>query len=202
MPNNSALSQMSDEELAVLSVSSVDAEAELLKRYFHLIRFHAGRYAATPTDAEDLIQEGLIVLLRIMKQFSSSQGTKFSSYAQVCIINRMRSIARNQKNIAVPEEDLLKKLEDSGQLSDLDTPESILIQKESYADCCMQIMALLSEKEWSILQCILNGASYAQTAEQLHITVKSVDNAMQRIRRKMQTVHHDSDSSPVQGFDK
>ena len=188
MPDKSALAQMTDEELAVLSLNSVEAEAELLTRYFRLIRFHAGRYAADPSDAEDLTQEGLITLLRVMKQFDDTQETSFSSFAQVCIVNRMRSLVRKQKNTAVPEEDLLRKLEENGELADLDTPESILIQKESYAQCRMQIMAMLSDKEWEILQCILNGASYAETAEFLHITVKSVDNAMQRIRRKMRTV--------------
>ena len=72
-----------------------------------------------------------------------------------------------------------------GELTDPDTPESILMAKESFADFRTKIMTLLSKKEWEILQCILNGHSYAHTAELLSITVKSVDNAMQRIRRKI-----------------
>ena len=187
------LQHLTDEELAVLSSTSVEAEAELLSRYFRLIRFHAGRYAATSADVDDLTQEGLITLLRVMKQFDSSQNTKFSSFAQTCILNRMRSFVRCQQNSALPEEDLLQKLEETGELTDPDTPESIFLQKESYADCCMQIMAALSDKEWNILQCILNGASYAEAAEILHITIKSVDNAMQRIRRKMRTVQQEAD---------
>lgn len=192
MPDKQVRS-LTDEELAVLSVNSVEAEAELLSRYFRLIRFHAGRYAANSADADDLTQEGLITLLRVMKQFDRSQNTRFSSFAQTCIINRMRSLVRYQQNTAVLEENLLQKLEETGELTDPDTPESILLRKESYADCCMQVMAVLSDKEWEILQCILNGASYAETAEILHITTKSVDNAMQRIRRKMRTVQQESD---------
>ncbi|MBQ8944112.1 MAG: RNA polymerase sporulation sigma factor SigH, partial [Clostridia bacterium] len=53
--------------------------------------------------------------------------------------------------------------------------------------------AMLSDKEWNILQCILQGHSYAETAEILHTSAKSVDNAMQRIRRKMRTVQDDTD---------
>ena len=193
MPDNTALSSMTDEELAVLSKNSVEAEAELLKRYFRLVRFHAGRYAATSADADDLTQEGLITLLRVMKQFDSSQNTKFSSFAQVCIINKMRSLVRSQQNTAVPEEDLIRKLEEKGEFIDSETPESILMQKESYESCRTQVMAMLSDKEWNILQNILQGASYAETAERLHISIKSVDNAMQRIRRKMRTVQDSND---------
>jgi len=194
MPDNLALSNLTDEELAVLSRTSVEAETELLSRYFRLVRFHAGRYAAVSADAEDLTQEGLITLLRVMKQFQPEQKAKFSSFAQVCIINKMRSLVRCQQNIAVPDEELIRSLEEKGGFVDPDTPESIFIEKESYADCCMQVMALLSDKEWEILQCILNGASYARTAEMLGISTKSVDNAMQRIRRKMRAVHSpDSD---------
>ena len=192
MPDN--LSQLTDEELAVLSKTSVEAETELLSRYFRLIRFHAGRYAAVSADAEDLTQEGLITLLRVMKQFNPEQETKFSSFAQVCIINRMRSLVRRQQNADVPDEDLIRNLEEKGSFIDPDSPESILIEKESYADCCMQVMALLSDKEWEVLQCVLDGLSYAHTAELLGISIKSVDNAMQRIRRKMRAVHSpDSD---------
>ncbi len=194
MPDKSALAGLTDEELAVLSRTSVEAEAELLARYFRLVRFHAGRYAATPADADDLTQEGLITLLKIMKQFDSSQEKKFSSFAQVCIVNRMRSLMRSQQNHAVPEENLIQKLEEKGEFVDAETPESILMEKESYAQCRMQVMAMLSDKEWEILQCILSGASYAAAAETLHISVKAVDNAMQRIRRKMRAVQQDAES--------
>ncbi len=187
MPDN--LENLTDEELAVLSRDSVEAETELLSRYFRLVRYHAGRYAATSADAEDLTQEGLITLLRVMKQFRPEQDAKFSSFAQVCIMNQMRSLVRRQQKLAVPDEELIRSLEEKGSFIDPDTPESILIEKENYADCRMQVMAVLSDKEWEILQYILNGNSYAQTAEQLHISVKSVDNAMQRIRRKMRAVH-------------
>ncbi|MBR1555641.1 MAG: sigma-70 family RNA polymerase sigma factor [Oscillospiraceae bacterium] len=193
MPDKSALSCMTDEELAVLSKTSVEAEAELLKRYFRLVRFHAGRFASTSADADDLMQEGFITLLRAMKQFDSSQNTKFSSFAQVCIINKMRSLMRSQQNADIPEEDLIRKLEEKGEFIDSETPETILIRKESYESCRMQVMAMLSDKEWNILQCILQGHSYAETAEILHTSAKSVDNAMQRIRRKMRTVQDDTD---------
>lgn len=183
---NKILETLSDEELAVLSRESVDAETVLLVRYFRLVRFHAGRCASVLTDADDLIQEGCVALLRAMKQFDLSRDVKFSAFAQTCIINSMKSLLRREQAVAVPAGDLLQ----DHQFVDENTPESILIRKESYKNCRMQVMAMLSEKEWEILQIVLEGCSYAQTAERLHITLKSVDNAMQRIRRKMRTIKH------------
>lgn len=187
---NEILEALSDEELAVLSHESVEAEAVLLMRYFRLVRFHARRYATNLTDAEDFMQEGFVALLRAMKQFDNSREIKFSSFAQTCMINSMKSLLRHEKSVAVPTEDLLQKMENFGKYIDDDTPESIFIQKESYENCRTQVMAMLSNKEWDVLQCILHGCSYEQTAKQLKISLKSVDNAMQRIRKKMRAVQH------------
>ena len=89
---------------------------------------------------------------------------------------------------ASPGEDLLQHLEQQGELVDPDTPESVLLEKERYEDCRMRVMALLSEREWEILQCSLDGMRYQEIAQHLGTTVKAVDSAMQRIRRKMRAV--------------
>ncbi len=179
--------RMSDEELAVLARNSVDAEAVLLKRYMKLVCYHANKFAASAADADDLVQEGLITLLHAISKFREERGTQFSAFAQTCIINRMRSIISRGRKIA-PVADIVQVMEEQGDLSDPETPESILVEKENYAHCRMQVMAMLSAKEWEILQCVMDGASYQQTAERLGISVKSVDNAMQRVRRKMRAV--------------
>ncbi len=178
----------SDEELAELAGTSVDAQAVLLKRYLKLVRFHARQYAASEADADDLAQEGLITLLHVVSKFRAEEGVKFSTYAQVCIVNRMRSLVRRAGTYEAPVADIAQLMEERAVIADAETPESILVEKENYAHCRMQVMAMLSAKEWEILQCIMSGASYAQTAEMLGISVKSVDNAMQRVRRKMRAV--------------
>jgi RNA polymerase sporulation-specific sigma factor len=186
MPHSADLQSASDETLAVLARSSVDAEAVLLSRYLKIVRFHANRYAHTAADADDLAQEGLIALLHVISQYDETQGHRFSTFAQACIVNRMRSLAK--RGNAMPVENLLQVMETQGELVDPDTPESIFLEKENYARCRMQVMALLSAREWEILQHILDGESYAEAADGLQISVKSVDNAMQRIRRKMRAV--------------
>lgn len=181
------LEELADEQLAELARNSVEAEGVLLTRYLRLIRFHAGRLAGS-AEAEDLVQEGLIALLKAIPQFDHERDTAFSAYAQSCILNRMRSFIRREARTDAPVGDLTQMLEAQGELVDPDTPESILVEKESYDQYRMQVMALLSAREWDILQCVMNGASYAETAAKLNTSVKSVDNAMQRIRRKMRAV--------------
>ena len=182
-----AFETLSDEALAAAAKTSVEAEGVLLSRYLGLIRFHAGRMAGC-ADVDDLVQEGLIALLRAIPQFDGTREVKFSSYAQTCILNRMRNFVQRESRNAVPCDDLVQVMEEQGELADPDTPESILVERESYAQRRMQVMAMLSAREWEILQCVMDGASYAETAARLGIAEKAVDNAMQRIRRKMRAV--------------
>ena len=177
----------SDEELAVMARSSVEAEGALLSRYLRLIRYYAGRYALNG-DTDDLVQEGLIALLAAIPQFDPTLKKSFAAFAQVCICNRMRSFVRRELKLPSSAELSLEELDAKGELVDFETPESVYLEKESFEYARMQVMALLSDREWEILQCLLSGLSYAETAVRLGLTVKSVDNAMQRIRRKMRAV--------------
>ncbi len=180
------LEAMPDHVLAAMAGSSPDAQTVLASRYLNLIRYHANRYAPTREDAEDLVQEGMMTLLHAATRFQKDRGTAFSVFASACIVNRMRTVVRQQNSAQIA--DLSEELEEHPELTDQVTPESILLEKENYTRCCMQVMAMLSEREWEILQCIMSGASYARTAEQLGISEKSVDNAMQRVRRKMRAI--------------
>ncbi|HAJ97506.1 MAG TPA: RNA polymerase subunit sigma-70 [Ruminococcus sp.] len=182
----------SDEELAVLAKDSMEAEGILLSRYLRLIQYYAFHYASG-ADADDLVQEGLIALLYAIPQYSPEKGTKFSSFAQVCIQNRMKNVLlKNQKN---PEP--VENLEEyqSADFIDEVTPESILLEKEQEILFRKQVMEMLSDKEWQVLGLIVEGATYAETARKLGISEKSVDNAMQRIRRKMRSVPHGESST-------
>lgn len=194
MPD-SGLDPRTDEELAALAKDSVEAEGILLSRYLRLIRCYAVRFASRG-DTDDLVQEGLIALLQAIPQFVPTREKRFSAFAKVCILNRMRSFVQREQKADAPAEDLIERLEAMGELVDPVTPESIFLEKESFQEARMQVMALLSEREWEILLCIMNGASYQQAAETLGISPKSVDNAMQRIRRKMRAVRSADHSDP------
>ena len=105
MPD-AGLESRTDEALAALAGTDVEAEGVLLSRYLRLIRFYAGRYALNG-DVDDLVQEGLIALLAAIPQYDPSQGKRFSAFAQVCICNRMRSFVRRELRVPAPAEEYL-----------------------------------------------------------------------------------------------
>ena len=82
-----------DEELALLARTDKSAAAALLSRYSQLILIKSKIYANSETDSEDLHQEGFMSLLKAINAYDQSKGAKFSTFAEVCIVNRMRTIA-------------------------------------------------------------------------------------------------------------
>lgn len=179
------LSMYSDEELAEMSAESDEARVELLARYLRMIRVIVSRFAGSFSDAEDLTQEGMVCLFHAIPRFSNEKNVRFSTFAYVCVMNRVKTLMRTQnKEIPLLTEDELYGMEN---LTDYATPETILMEKESYTERCMEVQALLSKREWEILQCVMSGMSYQAVAYLYGIPVKSVDNAMQRVRRKMRT---------------
>ena len=137
--------------------------------------------AKSPTDAEDLAQEGLLGLLNAISKFDQSKNVKFATFAEVCINNKMKTAFVKNNKTELPVEDI-------SEVQDVviaDNPESILLQKERLEEIYNSIISLLSKQEWEILKLFLKDSSYEQIAQQLAISPKSVDNAMQRVRRKL-----------------
>ena len=167
-----ALSERSDEELARLARFSADAQSELIGRFFGLIRYHAARFAGgSAADREDYLQEGLIALVYAIPLYEERPGKTFAAYAQTCIVHRMEDHARRERRSDVPDDELIAAMDAQGKLADPETPETIL-----------------ADKEWAVLETILDGLTYQETADKLGMTVKAVDSTMQRVRRKMRAV--------------
>lgn len=176
---------MTDEELAAISSDNSTAVSELVSRYAKLIWIKANIMANSASDAEDLAQEGLLGLLNAISKFDSERRVKFSTFAEVCISNRMRTILDKNRNVPVVETDGSDISNDEAVLPD--TPESIFIEKEHLSQLYNEIISLLSNREWKIFTLFLQGLSYKNIAEKLNISEKSVDNAIQRIRRKLKS---------------
>ncbi len=172
-----------DEELAAMAKNDKSACNSLVIRYLKFIFIKAEFISTSDIDADDLRQEGLMGLLKAIASFDMGRGFKFSTFAEVCITNRMRSYAARAKKCPVPCESLDGISADS--LSEEETPESIYINKEFYSELWYAVDNILSDAERQIFYCHIQGLSYAQIAEKLGISVKSVDNAMQRSRRKL-----------------
>ena len=176
-------SAMSDEELADRAASDKLACEALLLRYTKLIFIKAAAYSASASDRDDLCQEGLIALLKAISSYDSGRNARFSTFAEVCIVNRMRTVcARAAKAPAVCDN-----IDDLGEevLSESETPESIYLNKEFFSELRDAIESELSGTERQVFDMVMRGASYRETAEKLGKSEKSVDNAVQRARRKI-----------------
>ena len=176
---------LSDEELVARSKSDKRAVSELIVRYLRTVEYFAGKYDIS--IREDMVQEGLMGLLKAVNTYRFDENVKFSTYANVCVRNKI--ISSMKKNSLTGSEQFYDdSLEERfvNSLSD-STPESILMQNERNEEMYNKIISALSEQEWKVFQLFLTGMAYNQMALNLGVTVKSVDNAMQRVRRKLKS---------------
>ena len=181
--NSGEMPGITDEEVIDLLGHDERVAAVLMSRYAKIIWTKASIMAASPIDAEDLYQEGMLGLLKAISAFDKSKNVKFSTFAEVCINNKMKTaLKKSSRSIASAEE--LSCDEDVVS----ENPESIYISKESMKEFNLRMSELLSRRECEIFRMFLRGSTYEQMASQLGISNKSVDNAMQRVRRKLKSV--------------
>ncbi len=187
-------SVLNDERLCQLAASGDSrAEEALVLRYSRLVRVCARPLFLMGGDSEDLIQEGMMGLLNAIRDYAPDRGVGFYAFAEVCVRNRMLSAVRSAAgkhhtplNDSIPiETPLFDESCTDSALADND-PESILINRENIQERMDSIRGKLSVLETKVFRLYLNGLSYSEIAEQTGKTLKSVDNAVQRIRRKLQ----------------
>lgn len=160
-----------------------NAVTVLISRYLNLVRKRANFYSGG-AEFDDLAQEGFLALMRAADSFDTQRGTSFSSFADVCVTNGIRSAVRRLSRSA--EESLSEAFDEKA--GDSSTPENIWFEKEAAAGMYEKISELLSKKEWSVFRLYIDGASYEEIAESLDIPKKSVDNAVFRIRKKLKAL--------------
>lgn len=185
--------QHSDEFLCALAASG-DREAEecLAARYSRLVRICARPYFLAGGDSEDLLQEGMIGLLSAIRGFHPEKEAVFRTYAEVCIRNRVLSAVKNAaRGKHSPLNDSVSidspRFDDSvyhARPSPMDDPEDMLISRENRENQMLALHSKLSELEKTVLALYLDGLSCGEIARQVRKPLKSVDNAIQRIRRK------------------
>lgn len=162
-----------------------EAFADLAPKYLSLIHSKAIAYKAESVDFEDFVQEGLLALLVAAKSYTPDKNASFNTYAGVCISNRFASIVRkNNRKKDVPHNMLISYEQDDFSLHNPTTPEQEIIDKENYQNVMQKIKKSLSPLEYDVLKYYLIGKSYEQIASILKLPEKSVDNALQRIRKK------------------
>lgn len=171
-----------DEQLCEQAASSQAALECLIARCSRLVRACARPYSLTGGDSEDLIQEGMVGLLSAISSYDSACGVPFRAYAAVCIRRRITSAVRAALS------GRSRPLNDAVRLEDdhlpLPGPEEELLQREATEAFLSSLTRSLSALERQILPLYLEGRSYREIASRIGKPEKSVDNAVQRIRRK------------------
>lgn len=180
---------MSDENLQKSAVQGDRAAEEaLLLRYSRTVRVCARPLFLAGGDSEDLIQEGLLGLLDAIREFREDRDAAFGTFAQTCIRNRLRSAVRSAARAKhQPLNASLSWESDQveGAAASPPSPEEMVIAREERSEDLERMAADLSPLERSILTHYLDGLSYEEIARTTQRSVKSVDNAVQRIRRKL-----------------
>ncbi|MDW0113403.1 RNA polymerase sporulation sigma factor SigH [Sporosarcina saromensis] len=191
---------LSDEELIIcVQRGSADALDFLITKYQSFVKMKARSYFMMGGDREDIIQEGMIGLYKAIRDFRDDRLSSFKAFAELCITRQIITAiktATRQKHIPlntsvsldkpVYDEESERTLLDVIASSDLDDPQDLMIFKEDYVHMEGEINKVLSGLEKQVLSLYLDGQSYQEISDELNRQVKSVDNALQRIKRKLE----------------
>lgn len=177
------------------------AQEFLIKKYKNFVRAKARSYFLIGADKEDIIQEGMIGLFKAIRDFKSDKISSFRAFAELCITRQIITAiktATRQKHIPlnsyvslnkpIYDEESERTLLDVITGSKVSDPEELLISREEVNSIESKIGEILSELEWQVLTYYLQGKSYQEIAKDLDRHVKSIDNALQRVKRKLERV--------------
>ena len=193
-------SKLSDEQL-VFQIKQGDENAlsYLLEKYKNLVNVKVGKYYIIGAEREDITQEGMIGLYKAIKNYNPEKQNSFKSFANICIerqlitaiktSNRQKHMPLNSYlslNIAAYDnnEENSVELIDTLDSKTIEDPLDTITKKENYEEIKKVVNKTLSKFEKKVLNRFIKGESYVTIAQQLDAPVKSVDNAIQRIRKK------------------
>ena len=184
------LELLTDEELCALSGEGDRlAEEILVSRYLRVVRSCARPYFLAGGDSDDLLQEGTFGLIKAVREYDPERDASFHTFVSTCIRNRLYSVlkaASSDKHLPLNQSvPLNPSLFDANPSFAQGDPEVLLIDREKAASLLQSTRKQLSEFEVKILGYYLDGLTCGEIAETVGKSPKSVDNAVQRIRRKV-----------------
>ena len=196
--NENNYTQMTDEKL-IENVKQEDQTALncLIERYNDLVTMKANKFFMVGAEKEDMIQEGMIGLYKAIKSFDTEKQNSFKTFANMCVERQLITAVKNsnrQKHIPLNSSVSLNSAayEDNEDMDKMDVldikmmndPSDIIADREYFENMESKIKENLSSFELQVLKEYEKGKSYAAIAEKLNSKVKSVDTAIQRIRKK------------------
>ncbi len=159
-----------------------EAYATVAHRMAPIIRSTIQSFESFGLDADDLEQEASLGLLAAVRSYRADGGATFTTYATTCIRNRLTSVTRQQGARIRSEQSI----EDNGELPDEDSDPALrMLEQEALTQLREQLQQRLTELEYAVLLARLSDMSYEDIAARLGVSKKAVDNAVQRLRRKM-----------------
>ena len=200
IPFDDQYGQMTDEEIVQLChEGDHHAEEYLLNKYKNFVRSKARSYFLIGADHEDIVQEGMIGLYKAIRDFRQEKLSSFRAFAELCITRQIITAiktATRQKHIPLNsyvslnkplyDEESDRTLLDIIMEGSAGNPEDMIINQENLGNIHQKINEVLSGLEQEVLAAYLDGKSYQEIAEALGRHVKSIDNALQRVKRKLE----------------
>ncbi|MBR1969390.1 MAG: RNA polymerase sporulation sigma factor SigH [Clostridia bacterium] len=200
-----SFSSVSDERLVYLAQQGSDRAFDyLLDKYRVFVRGKSLSYYIAGADRDDIVQEGMIGLFKAVRDFSPSRGVSFKTFADLCITRQIITAVKNasrqkhaplnsyvslNKSVSNEENDDSTLLDIIGPGENLN-PEEIIINKEKANILEVKMNQSLSKFELLVVSLYLEGYSYTQIAKALRKDTKSIDNALQRIKRKFEKISY------------
>jgi RNA polymerase sporulation-specific sigma factor len=198
--NKEKFTVLEDEQI-VEQVHAGDSDAldYLITKYRNFVRAKARSYFLIGADREDIVQEGMIGLYKSIRDFKEDKLSSFKAFAELCITRQIITAiktATRQKHIPLNSYISLDKpiYDEESDRTLLDVisgtkelnPEELIINQEEFNDIELKMGELLSDLERKVLALYLDGRSYQEISEDLNRHVKSIDNALQRVKRKLE----------------
>ena len=191
---------MTDEEVVCEAINGDHEALEyLINKYKNFVKSKARSYFLIGADREDIIQEGMIGLYKAIRDFNPDKLSSFRAFAELCITRQIITAiktATRQKHIPLNsyvslnkplyDEDSDRTLLDIISGVKISDPEELIISREEFEDIEGKMGEILSKLEWQVLMSYLGGKSYQEIAKELKRHVKSIDNALQRVKRKLE----------------
>jgi RNA polymerase sporulation-specific sigma factor len=191
---------LEDEEiLAFVQDGDLDSLEYLIYKYKNFVRAKARSYFLVGADREDIIQEGMIGLYKAIRDYKGDKLSSFKAFAELCITRQIITAiktATRQKHIPlnsyvsldkpIYDEESDRTLLDVISEAKVMDPEEMIINQEEFDDIELKMAELLSDLEKKVLSLYLDGRSYQEISVELNRHVKSIDNALQRVKRKVE----------------
>ena len=195
-----AYCDMVDEDIILdAKVGNERALEYIINKYKSFVRAKARTYFLIGADREDIIQEGMIGLFKAIRDYKGDKLSSFRAFAELCITRQIITAiktATRQKHIPLNsyislnkpifDEESDRTLMDIISEECISDPEELVINREEFLGIESKMSEILSSLEWEVLTLYLEGKSYQEIAEELDRHVKSIDNALQRVKRKLE----------------